>query len=343
MNILSKKAKIGNAAGEFTIPKIEAVQYQFDTVCFRQSQELEEYVSASFRLAFEGKGFHGELRRFQKREIIYVVCYSLPALIHGHNLTPVDTNTALSALSTRVNKQIGHLIVSELFDAKSATVTDADANIDWRLSAELKAEYIELLSRYSAPRMSRKCEPEDTLFPTTIRFYNGSREIQFYDKESKHPDIELAKGILRCEVNLQGYWLKKFVKGCFGFNDRTASKILTPEFAAFAVEEMLKSAKLTDRFLSLADYKRIARRTLKRKHPRMRPETIKRILSIVTDATRLDLAEAREIHGSKQVDYAKKILHKLGLWRLTFSRLTLPAFPLPDNKSVLNPHSNTDL
>jgi hypothetical protein len=303
-------------------------RFTIDTTGFRldETGRFYEYESALFIIT---------IRNLWRGQQVLVQFRSFPRLIHPSNLfcvsTAEDIARCLRAAAEELRKILG-----VPFPVRKATVTRVEINRDYFLGDRLDS-FFEALTRFNAPRMERTLEPNLGLFPTTVRYHNKSRQIQFYQKwlqlECKYggrlPEFmrAFAKGLLRGEIELHGRVLQRFASDFQRVRkaDRRAAKLLTPAFLAHAFERMVREARLDGEFPKWETFRRNNRRRLKSAHPRMLDDTLTKIFDVLKDVASFGESQARSMHSPRSVRYAKSKLSPLNMWRLNFAREDLPA------------------
>jgi hypothetical protein len=277
-------------------------------------------ITVSFRFSRNGR-------------LIITATFSILNLFYGDNLfaeiSKSDIENAFEIVSEEVTNLIGFG-----FDAPASKVTRTDGNRDF--STTRKHEYLAALGNHHIAHTEIIRYPVDApLLPTTgYEFVNQGKRIKIYDKfahlNDKHPELpaykrQFAETFLRVEPRLFRHGLQKYVFDFFGSKNRTASKILIPEFAAYIVGKTLLDLDLTRDIPTFEEYKQ----TILEKFPKQ-----KQAYDLIRFAETIHkggLISAKAEYG-RNFKYRKKKLTEAGVWRTFFApHSTLPALSKQPN------------
>jgi hypothetical protein len=331
MKILPSTASAINSPLVFSMADF----YVFDTVSlsvpYPPSQPIDYEKIFKYKKEFRvwtAKTANGRISvtfRFTKNGwFVITATFSIPTLFRGNNLfieiTESDIEKALEIISEEVTNLLGFT-----FDAPSSKVTRMDGNRDF--STVDKHHHLAALELHRIDGMKSKRHPiEAPLLPTTgYEFYNRgqSKRITVYDKfahlNEKHPELPehikgFARTYLRVEVRVVKYYLRKYVRHFFGSSDRTASKVLKPDFAVFLVEQAIRDLDSDRDVPTIEEYKQ----TILDRIPRT-----KQAYELIRFAELIDckgIEGAKKELGKNKFYYRKGLLTDAGIWRTYFAR-----------------------
>ncbi len=267
------------------------------------------------------------IKLFQSRDgykILIVKCDSLSGLLYGSNVFPASRQDEIDeALCLISNKVLN--VISYKFDAFLAKVIAVDANQDF--FTHYKNYYLKAVSNHEVSRTEKFSYSANTpLFDEAgVKLFNKSKSLLTYDKHrqliEKHPELpahiqDFAFNLFRVEKGSEKHVLRKSIQEFFGDKDRTAGKILVPEFADFLVKKAIKELGLDKDILTFADYEKLVHWTFPK------PYIAARIITLMKDVARLGIKKAKRKH--KNFAYRKSQLVEVGLWRTYFADKTLP-------------------
>ncbi len=176
---------------------------------------------------------------------------SLPKMMFGSNVRMIgsgaEINQGLTMLSNFVSKSA---LVD--FDAVRANVSRVHFCYNFHMPPRDVSDYIQAVSNASIPRTMR------TVFENeTVRFSNGSRKIQIYDKlrevlaklpkdEATNEDVLSAAGLLRLETGFEDRRACKNLTKRRGLSNTTGGELLTMSVARPTLDEAIAELGLDE-------------------------------------------------------------------------------------------------
>lgn len=254
------------------------------------------------------------------------VRFTFGQLLYKSNVFAADSQTEIDRALDIISIKVSALLNIK-FDAFCARVIAVDPFRD--VSELEKQSYFQILERHDISRLSR-CNYRRYSYFSGFTFTNKSRRIRIYDKfaqlNAKHPDQpqfvrDFAKNIIRFEVHLTGYSLRKAIMGKFGSDneDFTARKILTLEFAEYVINTNLDELELNQNIPTVADHEKL----ILKHFPRAK--TANQLIRFITDIKTNGTAQLKRSDKNK-FDYRKRQLKQVGIWKTLFANHRLQSF-----------------
>jgi hypothetical protein len=249
---------------------------------------------------------------------------SLPKLLHGNNLMPVnDPREALR----RLGDFVSNYVEGEIPDLGEMDYLRVDYCHNFQLGSALQ-DYVSTLSKVSFLKHRRTTDG----YGGVEWWSQNGRRIRAYDKykeilEQDDKDVPEARGTLRFEIQLRkksGYLQRR------QHNKKlTLQDVLKPEIAYCCLVETLNTM-----CLGLGFQAQDAARQIVDQNFSFRKAT--RLLGLIRRLETESMEDIRRVCGRSTFYSDKKDLRGLGLWPPSAGTVSLPALEMPQLENILS-------